>query len=124
MTGADRQARYRARHASAPAPPAARPGMRPRGRTRLQRWSAAIAEIVALQGEYGQWLEALPEALRDTATGEALQAIVDLDLEELVAIQPPRGYGRDQARPCDALETCEPVMPVQPGRLAGRAEQA
>jgi len=28
-------------------------------------------------------------------TGEALQAIVDLDLEELLAIQPPRGYGRD-----------------------------
>jgi len=29
------------------------------------------------------------------ATGEALQAIVDLDLDELVAIEPPRGYGRD-----------------------------
>jgi len=28
-------------------------------------------------------------------TGEALQAIVGLDLEELLAIQPPRGYGRD-----------------------------
>jgi hypothetical protein len=26
---------------------------------------------------------------------EALQAIVDLDLEELTAIVPPRGYGRD-----------------------------
>ena len=38
---------------------------------------------------------ALPEALRDTPTGETLQAIVDLDLEDLVAIRPPRGYGRD-----------------------------
>ena len=39
------------------------------------------------------WLDALPEALRDSATGEALQAIIDLD--ELAAIEPPRGYGRD-----------------------------
>jgi hypothetical protein len=37
----------------------------------------------------------MPEALRDGATGEALQAIVDLDLDELVAIEPPRGFGRD-----------------------------
>jgi hypothetical protein len=39
--------------------------------------------------------EALPEALRDGATGEALQAIVDLDLDELASIEPPRGFGRD-----------------------------
>src|SRR5271167_566760 len=31
----------------------------------------------------------------DGATGEALQAIIDLDLDELIAIQPPRGFGRD-----------------------------
>jgi hypothetical protein len=37
----------------------------------------------------------LPDRLRDTATAEALQAIADLDLEELAAIVPPRGYGRD-----------------------------
>ena len=33
--------------------------------------------------------------LRDTATAEALQAIVDLDLDTLADIEPPRGYGRD-----------------------------
>jgi hypothetical protein len=51
--------------------------------------------LVALQTEYAVWLDALPEALRDGATGEALQAIVDLDLDELTAIEPPRGCGRD-----------------------------
>jgi hypothetical protein len=40
-------------------------------------------------------LEALPDALRDTPTAETLQAIVDLDLEALASIEPPRGYGRD-----------------------------
>ena len=59
------------------------------------RWRAAIAELLALQMEYGAWLEALPEPLRDGATGEALQAIVDIDLDELIAIEPPRGFGRD-----------------------------
>jgi hypothetical protein len=39
--------------------------------------------------------EALPDPLHDTATGEALQAIVDLELDDLLAIEPPRGYGRD-----------------------------
>jgi hypothetical protein len=48
-----------------------------------------------LQAEYAAWLDALPEPLRDSATGDALQAIVDLDLDELIAIEPPRGFGRD-----------------------------
>jgi hypothetical protein len=33
--------------------------------------------------------------LRDSATGEALQAIVDLDLDELASVEPPRGFRRD-----------------------------
>lgn len=35
---------------------------------------------------------------RDTAwhgDSEALEAIVELDLDALAAIEPPRGYGRD-----------------------------
>ena len=41
------------------------------------------------------WFEALPDPIQNSSTGEALQAIVDLDLDELIAIQPPRGFGRD-----------------------------
>jgi hypothetical protein len=86
---------YRARHkekqASVIVPP-----RRPIGRrTRIQRWRAAVAELVDLQAGYAAWLDALPLPLRDTATAEALHAIVDLDLDELTAIEPPRGYGRD-----------------------------
>jgi hypothetical protein len=64
-------------------------------RTRIQLWRAAVAELIDLQGGYAAWLDALPESLRDTATAEALQAIVDLDLEGLAAIEPPRRYARD-----------------------------
>jgi hypothetical protein len=48
-----------------------------------------------LQAEYCAWFDALPESLQESATAEALQAIVDLDLDEIVAIEPPRGFGRD-----------------------------
>jgi len=68
LTGAERQARWRARHAGALAIRYRRPVDR---RSRLQRWYDAVAELVTLEGEYEQWFEALPEALRDTATGEA-----------------------------------------------------
>jgi len=54
-----------------------------------------VAELVALQAEYAAWLEALPEATRQGATGEALQAIADLDLADILAIELPRGFGRN-----------------------------
>jgi len=92
LTGAERQARYRARHAGKPIIRYRRPADR---RSRPQRWHDAVAELVALQAEYRDWFEALPEATRDGATGDALQAILDLDLDEIAAVEPPRGFGRD-----------------------------
>jgi ferric-dicitrate binding protein FerR (iron transport regulator) len=95
LTGAERQARYRQRQVGNRAAPPPRPSRPIRRSSRPQQWHAAVARLVALQAEYAVWFDALPEALRDGATGEALQAIVDLDLGELVSIEPPRGFGRD-----------------------------
>jgi hypothetical protein len=55
----------------------------------------AVAGLLALQAEYAAWCDAVPDSLRDSPTATALQAIVELDLDELAAIVPPRGYGRD-----------------------------
>jgi hypothetical protein len=95
LTGAERQARYRQRLARHPVAPARRPPRPPRHASRPQQWHGAVATLLRLQAEYAAWLDALPEALRDGATGEALQAIVDLDLDELASTEPPRGFGRD-----------------------------
>jgi hypothetical protein len=92
LTGAERQARYRARHTGAVVIRYRRPIDR---RSRAQRWRDAVAELIAQQRQYAQWLDALPDATRDSATGDALQAIVDLDLDEIAAVEPPRGFGRD-----------------------------
>ena len=89
LTGAERQARYRQRQEAAVSARSVHPQRR---RTRSQRWRGAIVELLGLQAV---WLEALPEPLRDGPTGEALQEIVELDLDELIAIEPPRGFGRD-----------------------------
>jgi hypothetical protein len=92
LSAAERQARYRARHARKPVVRYRRPADR---RSWHQRWYDAVAELVALHDLYTRWFEALPEPLRDTSTGEALQAIIDLDLGELLAIEPPRGFAQD-----------------------------
>jgi hypothetical protein len=93
MTGAERQARYRAaRTAGALVVRTRRPADR---RSRIQRWNDAIAAAVALQAEYASWLDALPDNQHDSALADALRAIVDLDLSELRAVEPPRGFGRD-----------------------------
>jgi hypothetical protein len=93
MTGAERQARYRAaRMTNAPLIRLRRPTDR---RSRIQRWNDTIAAAVELQAEYAGWLDALPDNQQDSALADALRAIVELDLTELQAVQPPRGFGRD-----------------------------
>jgi hypothetical protein len=63
-------------------------------RSRAKRWCDAVSELTTLQRHYAAWLEVVPENLQDSATAEALHAICDLDLTELQAIVPPRGFGR------------------------------
>ncbi len=94
MTDAERQARCRAATGSSGSP-AVRIRRPLDHRSRAQRWRDAVYELTTLQGHYAAWLEALPENLEDSATAEALQAICDLDLTDLQAIVPPRGFGRD-----------------------------
>ena len=93
MTPAERQARRRAwlrrDHCTSPAPPARRTPPRP------QRWAAAVAALIDLQDQYRAWLDNLPASLDGSRLADKLQAIVELDLEELQAIDIPRGYGRD-----------------------------
>jgi len=93
MTGAERQARYRAaRVAGVPVVRTRRPTDR---RSRIRRWNDTIAAAVELQAEYAGWLDALPDNQQDSALADALRAIVELDLSELQAVEPPRGFGRD-----------------------------
>ena len=94
LTNAERQARYRARRQTEQ-PPVIIKQPRPSRQSRRKRWDDALAVMMTVQAECAAWFEALPESLRDSATAEALQEIVDLDLDSIAAVRPPLGYGRD-----------------------------
>ena len=95
LSNAERQARHRARRVTQPVAVIARKRRPADRRSRPQRWRDAVVELLALQAEYAAWLDVLPDSLRDSATAEALETIVDLDLTALDETKPPRGYGRD-----------------------------
>jgi hypothetical protein len=105
MSPAERQARHRAkqREQSQPlsTPAATAPLKGARGRrmarnlSRTERWATAVATLVAVQEEYRGWFDNLPANLEGSRLAEKLEAICELDLEDLQAIDLPRGYGRD-----------------------------
>ena len=95
LSNAERQARYRARRKAQAVPSLIRTRRPIDRRSRPQRWRDAVDELLTLQADYTNWLDALPDSLRDSATAEALAAIVDLDLTPLADIALPQGYGRD-----------------------------
>jgi hypothetical protein len=99
LSNAERQARYRARQQVAAATVVTRPRRPTDRRSRPQRWRDAVDTLLTLQAGYADWLAALPDSLQGSATGsataDALEAIVDLDLTLLADVEPPRGYGRD-----------------------------
>jgi hypothetical protein len=77
--------------------------------SRPKRWEAAAAkaalaleELVDIQVEYQEWYDGMPENLQQSATGEMLEEITNLDLEsaldsanEAEGTDLPRGFGRD-----------------------------
>ena len=95
LSNAERQARYRARHQAQATKAVTQPHRPTDRRSRPQRWRDAVGTLLTLQAEYADWLAALPDSLRNSATADALEAIVDLDLTPLADVEPPRGYGRD-----------------------------
>jgi hypothetical protein len=76
LTGAERQAGYRQRQADNRRAPTLRRPRPIRRASRPQQWHGAVATLLRLEAEYAAWFEALPETLRDGATGEALQSYV------------------------------------------------
>jgi hypothetical protein len=63
-------------------------------RSRSQRWADAVTTLQALQAEYQDWLDHLPESLQDSVLAEKLATICALDLEPL-DVEVPKGFGRD-----------------------------
>jgi len=102
-TPAVRSAAYRARRkATAAAVPAKPPVVtryrRPADRrSRPQQWADAVQTLADLLDQFEAWRDKLPSSLANSATAEALDAVLELrgHVEDLQAIELPRGFGRD-----------------------------
>ena len=95
LSNAERQARHRAKMLALGPPLPAKPPKVTARRSRAKRWNDALAVLFAVQAECAAWFDALPERLRDSPTAVGLQDMIELDLDAIAAVQPPREYGRD-----------------------------
>jgi hypothetical protein len=102
-TSAERSAAYRARRkanvAAAPTkPPVVVRYRRPADRrSRPQQWTDAVQTLADLLDRFQKWRDNLPSSLANSATAEALDAVLERRgyVEELQAVELPKGFGRD-----------------------------
>jgi hypothetical protein len=102
-TPAERSAAYRARRkvtaAAAPTkPPVVVRYRRPADRrSRPERWADAVQTLADMLDQFQEWRDNLPSSLEDSATAEALDVVLELrgHIEDLQAVQLPKGFGRD-----------------------------
>ena len=102
-TPAERSAAYRARRKATAADGPAKPPVviryrRPADRrSRPQQWADAVQTLADLLNQLEEWRDKLPASLANSATAEALDAVLELRgyVEELQAVELPKGFGRD-----------------------------
>jgi hypothetical protein len=98
-----RSAAYRARRKAVVAitptkPPVVVRYRRPADRrSRPQQWADAVQTLADLLDRFQEWRDNLPSSLVNSATAEALDAVLELRgyVEELQAVELPKGFGRD-----------------------------
>jgi hypothetical protein len=102
-TPAERSAAYRARRKITVAATQTKPAVvvryrRPADRrSRPQQWADAVQTLADLLDRFQEWRDNLPSGLADSPTAAALDAVLELRgyVEELQAVELPKGFGRD-----------------------------
>jgi hypothetical protein len=102
-TPAERSAAYRARRKAASADvPTKQPVViryrRPTDRrSRPEQWADAVQTLADLLDRFQEWRDKIPSSLANSATAEALDAVLELrgHVEDLQAVELPKGFGRD-----------------------------
>ena len=102
-TPAERSAAYRARRKATAADVPAKPPVVIRyrraadRRSRPQQWADAVQTLADLLDQFDEWRDKLPSSLVNSATAEALDAVLKLraHVEDLQAVDLPKGFGRD-----------------------------
>jgi hypothetical protein len=74
-----------------------RSASRPDRRGRPQQWAHAVQTLADLLDQFEEWRDKLPSGLENSATAEALDAVLELrgHVEDLQTVELPKGFGRD-----------------------------
>lgn len=66
-------------------------------RSRPQKWQEAVAALLDCLDAYQDWRDKLPAGVADSGIAERLDTVLEMrDLvEQLEAVELPRGFGRD-----------------------------
>ena len=101
-TPAGRSAAYRARRkvtaAAAPTKPVVVQYRRPADRrSRPERWADAVQTLADMLDQFQEWRDKLPSSLEASPTADVLDAVLELrgHVEDLQAVELPKGFGRD-----------------------------
>jgi hypothetical protein len=102
-TPAERSAAYRARRKVTAAAALTKPPVVIRSRrladrrSRPEQWADAVQTLADMLDRFQEWRDNLPSSLANGPTAEALDAVLELrgHVEDLQAVQLPKGFGRD-----------------------------
>jgi hypothetical protein len=66
-------------------------------RGRPEQWADAVQTLANLPDQFQEWRDKLPSSLANSATADALDAVLEPrgHVEDLQAVEPPKGFGRD-----------------------------
>jgi hypothetical protein len=66
-------------------------------RNRPEQWADAVQTLADLLDQLQEWRDNPPSSIANSATAEALDAVLELrgNVEELKAVELPKGFGRD-----------------------------
>jgi hypothetical protein len=66
-------------------------------RSRPEQWADAVQTLADMLDQFQEWRDKLPSNLANSATAEALDAVLELrgHVEDLQAVELPKGFGRD-----------------------------
>jgi hypothetical protein len=65
-------------------------------RSRPEQWVDAVQTLANLPGGFQEWRDKLPSSLANSATADALDAVLGCGhVEDLQAVELPKGFGRD-----------------------------
>jgi len=69
----------------------------PIGAAGRNAWADAVQTLADMLDRFQEWRDNLPPSLADSPTAEALDAVLELrgHVEDLQAVQVPKGFGRD-----------------------------